>query len=367
MSGLKSGRKPFRSILIINPFGIGDVLFSLVLASNLKQRFPSSKIFYLCNRRVQPILESQPLIDKVFVYERDEFEATRKESKWAWFKKIKALISEIKKEKIEVVFDLSLNRQFGFFAWAAGIKKRLGYNYKNRGLFLTKTIELKSYKDKHVIEYYLDFLKLVGLEPVVKEIKIDLPAANKEKASLFLEQNNIYDKSRFVIICPGAGASWGKDSYRKHWGGKKFAQLADQLADKKQVKIVLAGSASEKSIIEDIAGLMRAESIHLIGLDLIDFLALLSESGLLITNDGGPLHMAVGLGVKTISIFGPVDDLVYGPFPRDEQRHIAVKKYLDCRPCYQNFRLPPCPYDQRCLTGISVDEVFAAAEKLLNG
>ena len=95
-------KKP-NSFLIINTFGIGDVLFSTPLLSNLKENFPEAKIFYLCNRRVYSVLKNHPLIEKIFIYERDEFEEVRKQSKLVWLKKIFAFICDIKKEKIEVV------------------------------------------------------------------------------------------------------------------------------------------------------------------------------------------------------------------------------------------------------------------------
>jgi len=119
-------KNKLKSFLIINPFGIGDVLFSLPLIKNLKESFPTSKIFYLCNKRTYPVLENNSLINKTFVYERDEFEAVKKISKVLWIKKIRKFILEIKKENIDIAIDLSLNPQFGFFSWFAGIKKRIG-------------------------------------------------------------------------------------------------------------------------------------------------------------------------------------------------------------------------------------------------
>ena len=68
----------FKSFLLINPFGIGDVVFSTPLIANLKEKFPRARIFYLCNKKVYPILKNHPSIEKVFIYERDEFVRNRK-------------------------------------------------------------------------------------------------------------------------------------------------------------------------------------------------------------------------------------------------------------------------------------------------
>ncbi|MFH1519350.1 MAG: glycosyltransferase family 9 protein, partial [Candidatus Omnitrophota bacterium] len=342
-----------KSFLIINPFGIGDVLFSLPLISNLKKNFPSCKVFYLCNRRTQPLLENFFLINKTFVYERDEFEAVKKRSRFSWIRKIGSFISAIKKENIAIAIDLSLSSQFGFFAWAAGIKQRIGYDYKKRGRFLTKKISLKGYEAKHVIEYYRELLKLIGLKPEYQKTRLTLTATQKNNAANFLSQQGIGNDDLLITITPCGGASWGRDSYRKHWPGIKFAELADRLINQCEVRIILAGSSSERETIEAIEGLMQNKPVKAIDLPLLDFLALLQRSALLIANDGGPVHMGVFSGIKTVSIFGPVSEVVYGPYPEDSQKHGVIKKDLSCRPCYKKFRLPECLYQLKCLKSIT--------------
>ena len=80
--------KKIKKILIINPFGIGDVLFSTPLIRNFHTWNPEARIFYLCNKRVAPLLANHPLITKIIVYERDEFDAVRRRSYRAWVRKI---------------------------------------------------------------------------------------------------------------------------------------------------------------------------------------------------------------------------------------------------------------------------------------
>ena len=75
-----------KKILIINPFGIGDVIFSTPLIEALKQYYPDCYVGYICNRRVAELINTNPNLDKVFVYEKDE-------SREIWRKsKIKCLI-----------------------------------------------------------------------------------------------------------------------------------------------------------------------------------------------------------------------------------------------------------------------------------
>jgi heptosyltransferase-2 len=130
-------------------------------------------------------------------------------------------------------------------------------------------------------------------------------------------------------------------------------------------KIVLLGDDTEKPIADVISNAMRNKPLDLtgkLGLDLLP--AVIKNCSLFISNDGGPMHIAAALGIKTVSIFGPVSEVVYGPYPA-KSGHAVLKWDLDCRPCYRNFRMPVCDKDKECLRAISVDAVFEAAAQLL--
>lgn len=67
-----------RRVLIINPFGIGDVLFTTPVIKALNAAIPGVRIGYLCNSRTGEILRNDPLVDYIFIYDRDEFESVKK-------------------------------------------------------------------------------------------------------------------------------------------------------------------------------------------------------------------------------------------------------------------------------------------------
>ncbi|MFH1318732.1 MAG: glycosyltransferase family 9 protein [Candidatus Omnitrophota bacterium] len=349
-----------KKILIFNPFGIGDVLFTTPLIRNLKTNFDEASISYICNRRTYPLLKNNIFLDKVFVFEKDEWRACARESKWAMVKKFCAFFSAIRKEKFDIVFDLSLNSQYGFFLKAAGIKQRIGYNYKNRGRFLTRKIPLpQGYNDKHIARYYLNLLNFLDITPQDYNFDVFLSPASLDKGLKILEEQNI-GKSDFIVgVCPGAGDSWGETAYFKRWPKEYFLKLSEILQNKLSAKIILFGSKAEGNICEYIYNNMEQKPLNLCGkITLEDFIGLISQCGLVIANDGGPFHIAQALQKKTAVFYGPVNDRVYGPYP-DEKNCVVFKRELNCRPCYNKFRFPGCARDKKCLRDISVEEVFA--------
>ncbi len=354
-----------RKVLIINPFGIGDVLFTTPVINNLNANIPGIKIGYLCNSRTAEILGNDPLIDHIFIYDRDEFESVKKKSFFAWAKKGIDFINSIKDKRFDLALDFSLNSQYGFFCWLAGIKKRVGFDFKGRGLYLTDRIKFAGYLDKHVVQYYADLLKFLGLESKDNNLKLYINPKDELKVDNLLAQQGASSTELLIGIIPGAGRSWGKDAYLKHWPAKNFALLADKLIENYPAKIIIMGDFKETDIAKEVISSMRHKAIDLSGKTSIGELsALIGKMSLVIANDGGPLHMAVALGLKTLSIFGPVDDLVYGPFP-PYAKHVVVTKDIYCRPCYKNFRYPVCNNDHRCLEEITVGEVYEQLGRLI--
>jgi heptosyltransferase-2 len=358
------------SFLIINTFGIGDVLFSTPLLRNLKENFPEAKIFYLCNRRVYPVLKNHPLIDKIFIYERDEFEKVRKQSKFAWLKKIVAFVSDIKKEKIEVALDLSLNSQFAFFSWFGGIKKRLGLDYKGRGRFLTDKIEINGFQDKHVANYYLSLLNLLNIKPKESKLEVYADKLSKLWADNFIKNNGISNSDFIIGVAPCGGQAFGKEANMKRWPEDKFSSLIDKLIEEFNAKILIFAGPNEKREVSNIiSGLSNsARCFEFTDCSLDQIIAMIDKCKLFIGNDTGPLRFADALDKKIIAIFGPVDEKVYGLYPSDlANKRIIVNEDLACRPCYKKFRLPECSYERKCLRGITVKEVFESADKVLSG
>lgn len=350
--------------LIINPFGIGDVIFTTPVISAIKDRSPDSFIGYWSNERVGELLRGDPKIDRVFALSRGDIKRVHKNSPLKRCMALLKLINEIRKEKFDVVFDLSLDSRYGLWSKLAGIKKRIGFNYRSRGRFLTDKIELKGFSGKHVIEHNLDLLKFIDIVPKNKSSGISISEEDKGKACGILKEYGIAATDLLIGVAPGGGASWGKDAIYKQWPPEKFAEVTSRLVKELNAKVVLLGSADEKPIAE----IVRKRSgpiLDLTGkLNLKELAAVISELKLLICNDGGPLHMAVALGIKTVSIFGPVDDAVYGPYP-PSAKHVVLKSRLSCRPCYKDFRFVECSNDRRCLDDISVDEAFEKAKNLL--
>ena len=345
----------FRKILIINPYGIGDVLFTTPIISNLRMAYPKASIAYLANRRTADFLRFNPDISHVFVYERDEFVGS-------WQKYLE-LFNSIKQQAFDVVFDFSLNSSFGFLSFVCGIKMKVGFDYRKRGRFLTHRIPLVGFEEKHVVEYYLDLLRFVQIPVNTKQMKLDVPSKDIQWAQEWIKGQRIDTAKPLIAVLPGGGASWGKAARHKRWPASKYADLIDKIIENFDAAIILLGDSKEEELCREVVHLAHFPLHFAVGkTSLLGLAALLMQCKGAIVNDGGPLHVAAAVGVKTVSIFGPVDPQVYGPNPM--ANHTVVKKGLPCQPCYRRFRMADCGHIN-CLGELSVEEVYRKVQNIL--
>ena len=342
-------------ILIINPYGVGDVLFTTPVIRNLREAYPHAEIAYLANRRSADLIKFNPDIARVFVYERDEFVGNHQ--------KYWGLFNSIRHERFDLVFDFSLNSSFGFLTAASGIKKRVGFDYRKRGRFLTDRVPLTGFEEKHIVEYYLDLLRLVRIPVMTKEMKLDVPSQDTQWAGDWLKRNNIDPAQPLLAVLPGGGASWGQAARYKRWPASKYAQLIDKIIENFDAGIILMGDSKEEELCREVVSLAHFPLHFAVGeTSLLGLAALLKRCQGAVVNDGGPLHVAAAVGLRTVSIFGPVDPQVYGPFPLNG--HIVVQQGLPCQPCYRRFRMANCGHIS-CLGELSVDEVYRKVQQIL--
>jgi lipopolysaccharide heptosyltransferase II len=237
-------------------------------------------------------------------------------------------------------------------AFAAGIEERWGYSTDCRRFLLTHHVT-RGHRG-HQLDDYMPLLAAMSAPHVVDEIPtVQLPVAIREKSRNRLRALGIkLDRPLFGIH---AGGLYGR---AKHWGDDRYCEVAGRLrAD--GYEVVLLTSPGEREQAETIA--MACEGLPIIGEDgdVLQLAAAISHCSVIITNDSGPLHLAAALAVPSVAIFGPTDPgrTVIPGATR------VVQKQIGCGPCYQK----ECPLrHHRCMTEISVGEVYEAAVGLFN-
>lgn len=235
--------------------------------------------------------------------------------------------------------------------WRAGVRERWGYATDMRRGFLTRAVRRP--RSIHQAKYYQWLTERLGFAPGPLEPRIEVAPSIKDSAANLLRQEGWSGSAPLVALSPGAAYGGAK-----RWPARRFADLAHQLL-RRGVQVVLVGGRGDaRSGAEVVSALDRtARVLNVIGrTDLQTLAGVLGYCGVMVTNDSGGMHLAAALGLRTVALFGPTNEIETRPL--GSVPAIIVRNPVWCRPCM----LRECPIDHRCMRGITVDTVLRAME-----
>ena len=317
----------------------------------LRRVLPDAQITLVSRPGAADIFVDADFVDEVLTYDR------------AGLGSVWNQIREWRKRR----FDLAILFQNAFeaaaIAFLARVPWRVGYDTERRGRLLTHAIPLPAWKDeRHEMFFYRNLVaeleRLWDVTSPVAESELDfalnISADRRRRAHEFLRAQGIRPASPLVLLCPGS-----INSRAKRWPAERYAALADRFAET-GANVALIGSPAEMEVSDQVQSRTRTQPIVLTGKTTVtEATAIISAADVLVTNDTGPAHIGSAVGTPTLVIFGPTNPLTTYPFgPRAE----IIRRPPDCAPCM----LRDCPIDHRCMTAITVDEVFAQAEALMS-
>jgi len=342
------------NILIVKLSAIGDVVHTLPALATLRELYPEADITWVVEESSSDIIKNHPYLNRVIISRRKQWVADLKKLHNAGktIAEIRSFIAAIREIKYDLVIDFHGLFKSSMIVLLSGGKRKLGYDSMQElsGLFLNEKI----FEDmqKHAVDRYLDFVRYLGANIDNPEFYIPIEEENRTRVETLLKANGIDINESFVAVNPVA--FWDT----KLWEDDKFARLCDRITEELEYKVVFTGSKGHGSI-ECIRSMMTVPSINLEGqTTLRDLAYLYSLSGLLITTDSGPMHIAAAMNTPTVALFGPTDPSRTGPYGKG---HIVVRKEMPCSPCF----LKKCD-TKRCMKEIGVDEVFEAVKEVIN-
>lgn len=342
-------RSAINNILIRATNWVGDVVMTLPALEAAGRCFPESKITVLAKPWVAPLFEGHPAVHDIITMETGNGLISGL-----------AGILKISRKLKNLNFDLAILFQNAFEAALitalAGIKHRVGFGTDHRGLLLTDPVPMNfNLKTDHQVGYYLDILRYLGCSCEISDPVLYVSETNKTRAGRILEEAGI--KKGDSILGLGPGAIFGP---AKRWPADRFAAIGDMAQEKWNAKVILFGSGKEKEICEEVSLKMKKRPVNLCGkTGLSEAIAVISFCDCFLTNDSGLMHVAGGLKVPLVAIFGSTNPQATGP---RGSRSIVIQHDTECSPCLK----PECPSDFRCMLDISPEEVWQALNNLRN-
>ena len=292
-----TNRKPDPKILVIQQKMIGDVLASSIICTNLKNMFPNGQVDYLIYPFTQPVIENNPNIDNVILFDNEY-----RENKLKFMK----FVFGIRKKQYDIIIDAYGILGSNIIVGMSGAKTKIGFYKPYTSFVYTHTVkELKTPLTNAglALDNRLQLIKVLDPEvALVNRPKIYMTDAEIANGKKFLEEKGFSTDAKIYMISVLGSLNI------KTYPADYMAELLDEIAANSDAILIFNYIPSQQSEADEIYNLCNEFTRQKIRMDISpstirDFLSVLYHCNALIGNEGGAVNMAKALFIPTFTLF----------------------------------------------------------------
>ena len=302
-------------ILVVRFSSIGDIVLTTPILRCIKNQLSDVTLHYVTKKSFVSILENNPNIDKIYSIQTS----------------INEIISDLKKEKYDLVIDLHKNVR------TLALKRKL--NVPSRSfpkINIEKWVLVKFKIDRmpkiHVVDRYFETVKHLGVQNDLKSCDFFI---SKESEVSISERFQLH--SPYITIAIGAQFS------TKRMPFDKLCEIISQINQ----PIILVGGTMDKEMADKInANFPQKNIVNACGgFTLQQSASIVKQSNVLLTNDTGLMHIASCFEIPVVSVWGnTVPSLGMFPYFPSKKHLFSMHEVagLSCRPC-SKIGFKSCP------------------------
>ena len=312
-----------RSILVLRPRALGDVLQSTPALRALRQGYPQASLHVLIDETLAPLLLHNRDVDRLWLLPRRGRARGRRWVRLYW---------ELARAGFDLAIDLHGSPGTALLARLTRAPWRAGYEVRGRSRLYTHRVPRDTdrwgrQRSLYAAAIHLELVARCGVRgPALDDTSLVFSGDPEVEArmDLWLEQH-APARPRIGIAAPGTCPA-------RTWPLESYARLADLLVEN-GARVLLLWGPGERPTAERLQAHMRQPSTLAPPTDLLALGAVLARLDLLVGNDSGPKHLAVARGTPTLTLFGPTNPANWSPPGRE---HAVLRAALPCLGC--NFR-----------------------------
>jgi len=331
-----------KKILIVRTDRLGDAILTTPVACALKKNYPDSNIVFWARDYTREAIEQCTCVDGVITFPETM--------------NLIEMAKKLKKERFDSAILVHPEFKLALTLFLARIPVRIGTGYRIYSFLLSRRLyEHRKYSTRHEVEYNLNLLKLLGFEEKQPEFSFTVPESARQSMVHMLANMGLEQGKYSAAIHPGSGGS------APGWSADNFSKLADRLTAS-GVQVIITGGPGDKEIVDQVVRecLQKPYTLPRL-LSLTEFMAVLKNVDLFVSNSTGPLHLARALGTDVIGMYPPLitaSALRWGPYGKQEQ--VFTPDVPACKKCTGEH----CHYYD-CMNSITVKSVFDKIDSMI--
>ncbi|MEX5214363.1 MAG: glycosyltransferase family 9 protein [Nitrospiraceae bacterium] len=354
-----------RQVLILNITRMGDLVQSVPLIARLCQEWPDAAVDLVVDQSFASVAALLPNVRQVHAFDfRALTENGRAMAKdlVTLYRELKAWARPLAEAHYDRIVNLTFNRRSGLLAAYIGAPDIRGVTCATDGATVVRNAWMAYFSDLHR-HRRLNRFNLVDLYALggsghgpFTPLRMSVSSEAREEARALLGRQRPAEQWMAVQV--------GASEIIKAWHPDSFGRAMAAIARRATVGFVMIGTEGEREAVELAIKAYRnaggaSPLRNVLGrTDVKSLTALLAECRLLLTNDTGPMHLAVSVGTPVIDLsVGHVDFRETGPYGPG---HWVVQPDLGCA---------PCGFDQICAHHACKDRILSeqTAELCLYG
>jgi heptosyltransferase I len=277
----------------------GDAVHVLPVVTAIKRHHPASRVTWILQPGPASLISGHADVDEILRFRRS-----------AGLKGFVELGAELRKREFDIALVMQTSFKAGVIAAMTRARVKLGFD-RGRSREMTwvfNTASLPPRGQRHYQDQFLEFAEAIGV--TVEPLEWKLGPWPSEMAWR--------DEFRARFDRPIATLVLGTSRRDKSWFDDRWAAVARALYSDYGLAPVLAGgrSAAERAGEQVVLSRAGVPVTSTLGESFRRLVSILDASELVITANTGPLHMAVALGVPTISLNAFNDPRRVGPYRR---------------------------------------------------
>jgi ADP-heptose:LPS heptosyltransferase len=285
---------------------LGDVVLSLPALSAVRERFADARMTVLVGKPAVGLIEMSHLADEVISIDRREL---RNSPKLQSIANLFRLTRDIRSRRFDLVIDLHSFYETNILGFLSGAPQRLYANRENRSLdFLAKFPTRPPLEDKslHHADRYLNVIRPLGIENAERMVRLFPDERDKADINSLLAKNGVNNKT-LVGIFLGAGHP------TRRWSLDKFAELADRLAQRDDVRVLAFLGPEERGMRAEAKEKLSDKAIVVHELGITSFFAAIAVLDVLVCGDTGPMHLGALAGTPIVLLSEKLAPTIFLP------------------------------------------------------
>jgi ADP-heptose:LPS heptosyltransferase len=350
--------RPFHRIVVCKLKGMGSIVQASALLATLRKNYPTAEIIFVSTEANKSILNfySDSINGTILIQDNSIFKLINSSISALW---------KLWKFRPQLYIDIEVYSNYSsLLCTLSAASNRFGYYKSDKNYRSGLYTHLMYYNIKAPLsEIYLQMARILPIKEVDQEL-IPLILSDEIQSNSIQklrEFNPQIEPFNYLVINPNASDL----RLERRWPAEYFIQLIQEIRVlKPEMFLVLIGNKQEAKYVNEIAKHFQQVNrvIDSSGkLKLDELIAVMNNANGIITNDTGPLHLALALRKKTVGLFGPCAPDQYGQM----QTCIPVYTNVYCSPCVHEFINPPCAGDNQCMKQMNVSMVIKAWKKLM--